>query len=163
MHSLWWTINILWWYNKFDQSSYLLDKSDLKKSPLEWWADRENKEVTVTITCMINYQRQIRLKCKLLIRKQHNHCANTLQIHLISCMGFIAGHFNFVLVQKNDLIYNLYSFPILDFIILRVETLYSGTIMFIRFKKPSPSTNLNGKCTVVVYLSNVWLKSTLWY
>ena len=64
------------------------------------------KEVTVTITCMINYQRQIRLKCKLLIRKQHNHCANTLQIHLISCMGFIAGHFNFVLVQKNDLIYN---------------------------------------------------------
>jgi hypothetical protein len=26
---------------------------------------------------MINNQRQIRLKCKLLIRKQHNHCANT--------------------------------------------------------------------------------------
>ena len=35
------------------------------------------KEATVTITCMINYQRQIRLQCKLLIRKQHNHCANT--------------------------------------------------------------------------------------
>ena len=35
------------------------------------------KEVTVTITCMINNQRQIRLKCKLLIRKQHNHCTNT--------------------------------------------------------------------------------------
>ena len=33
------------------------------------------KEVTVTNTCMINNQRQIRLKCKLLIRKQHNHCA----------------------------------------------------------------------------------------
>jgi hypothetical protein len=33
----------LWWYNKYDQSSYLLDKSDLEKSPLEWWADRETK------------------------------------------------------------------------------------------------------------------------
>jgi hypothetical protein len=37
------------------------------------------KEVTVTITCMINNQRQIRLKCKLLIRKQHNHC--TAPVH----------------------------------------------------------------------------------
>jgi hypothetical protein len=123
----------------------------------------------VTITCMINNQRQVRLKCKLLIRKQHNHCTNTaintsnqlyfdillsespdkfetqdelelqsylldesdleksplnqistiisncktcvnsignIRIHLISYMGFIAGHFNIVLVQKNDLIYN---------------------------------------------------------
>jgi hypothetical protein len=35
------------------------------------------KEVTVTIICTINNQRQIPLKCKLLIRKQHNHCTNT--------------------------------------------------------------------------------------
>ena len=51
MHSLWCTINIVWCYNKFDilhsespdkpetqdeleLQSYLLDKSDLEKSPL---------------------------------------------------------------------------------------------------------------------------------
>jgi hypothetical protein len=48
------------------------------------------KEVTVTIACMINKQRQIRFKCKLLIRKQHNHCANTAintsnQLHRVHC------------------------------------------------------------------------------